>query len=423
MKKKNHFQGKQNKGFTLVEVLIAITILAIIVTPLLHAFVTSSRTNAKAKQLMKATTLAQNVMEELKANSLEEVSRQFNNNDARTYTSKNSITKVATSSWEAILNGTVLEAVNTSDKEVEGLTVNSSIRDADNPTLNPEGIFVGQDSGEYHFLLQEIIRESAKFDIALHITENAASGTQNLTQINAMNQADCGYFAQGNSDNNATTEFANANSSYPNSIGTLTKEEFYNKMERTITIDIESNAGNETVNVKYDYEIESGYTQEEDRYYSESITVFDNYLSGENLKAVYLYYFPLYEGVGRDKIEVVNNSNLDVDVYLIKMQGTNYNAYRDANYTPVVTVQETAANNGESHTMLCTNIDRTLSFSYSVLGSTLRYTDLGNEKETECFYDVKVEVFKHNATNPFQEADRITTFTGSMLDNSKKVTR
>ena len=57
---------KQNKGFTLVEVLIAMTILAIIVAPLLHAFVTASRTNAKAKQLMKATTLAQNVMEELK---------------------------------------------------------------------------------------------------------------------------------------------------------------------------------------------------------------------------------------------------------------------------------------------------------------------------------------------------------------------
>ena len=215
----------------------------------------------------------------------------------------------------------------------------------------------------------------------------------------------------------------NANASYPNSIGTLTKDEFYNKMERTITVDIASNAGNETVNVKYDYEIESGYTLEEDRYYSESITIFDNYLSGESLKAVYIYYFPLYEGVGRDKIEIVNNNNLDVDVYLIKMQGTNYSAYRDANYAPVVTVKETASNNGQSHSMLCTNIDRSLSFSYSVLGGTLRNTDLGNEKSTECFYDVTVKVYKHNNANPFTEEDRIATFTGSMLDNSRKVTR
>ena len=89
MNKKNHIRGKQNKGFTLVEVLIAITILAIIVAPLLHAFVTASRTNAKAKQLMKATTLAQNVMEETKANSLEEIARQFNG-----YQSSNSLSSL-----------------------------------------------------------------------------------------------------------------------------------------------------------------------------------------------------------------------------------------------------------------------------------------------------------------------------------------
>ena len=36
-------------------------------------------------------------------------------------------------------------------------------------------------------------------------------------------------------------------------------------------------------------------------------------------------------------------------------------------HVPVVTVKETASNNGQSHSMLCTNIDRTLSFSYSAL--------------------------------------------------------
>ena len=39
-----------NKGMTLVELLLAVTILAIIVVPLLHAFVSSARVNRKAKQ-------------------------------------------------------------------------------------------------------------------------------------------------------------------------------------------------------------------------------------------------------------------------------------------------------------------------------------------------------------------------------------
>ena len=67
MKRKTVNQKQSNKGFTLVEVLVAILILAIIVVPLLSAFVMSAKTNAKARQTLRATTLAQNVMEELKA--------------------------------------------------------------------------------------------------------------------------------------------------------------------------------------------------------------------------------------------------------------------------------------------------------------------------------------------------------------------
>ena len=419
MNKKNHIRGKQNKGFTLVEVLIAITILAIIVAPLLHAFVTASRTNAKAKQLMKATTLAQNVMEEMKANSLEDVARQFNSSATTSYTSNLSIAGLAESldkAYEAIETAEGYVAATTSENEVVGSQpANSSIR----TSTAPEGDFVGQTSGEYHFMLENVARESAKFDIAVHLTKNAANGTHNLTSVNAMNEPECGYYEQSLSDENAIVQFDTAIRAYPNSLGTLTQTEIREAMTRIITIDIASVSGNETVKITYDYEIPSGYTQEQDRYYSESVTIFDNYLSGDELKAVYLYYKPLYEGVGRDNIKVVNNSNLDVDVYLIKVKGEGYSEYNDTNYTPTINVLETAANaSGQSNTLLCTNITKTTDFRYSVLGSTLRFTDLGNEQSTDCFYDVKIDVYKHSDT-PFQEDNRITSFTGSMMDNSR----
>lgn len=78
-------QGQLNKryrknsdaGFSLVELLIAVTILAIIVIPLLHLFVTSTRINVKSRQMLRATTVAQDIMEGLKAYTLEEVSVQF----------------------------------------------------------------------------------------------------------------------------------------------------------------------------------------------------------------------------------------------------------------------------------------------------------------------------------------------------------
>lgn len=64
---------KQNKGFTLIELLVAITILAIIAVPIMHGFVTASRTNAKARRMEQATVAAQNVMEDVKASALDEL--------------------------------------------------------------------------------------------------------------------------------------------------------------------------------------------------------------------------------------------------------------------------------------------------------------------------------------------------------------
>lgn len=65
--------AKQNKGFSLIELLVAITILAIIAVPIMHGFVTGARTNAKARRVEQATEVAQNVMEDIKAKSLEEL--------------------------------------------------------------------------------------------------------------------------------------------------------------------------------------------------------------------------------------------------------------------------------------------------------------------------------------------------------------
>jgi prepilin-type N-terminal cleavage/methylation domain-containing protein len=56
-----------DRGFTFVELLIAVTILAIITVPLLRIFATVANTNARAKRKLEAAMAAQNLFEELKA--------------------------------------------------------------------------------------------------------------------------------------------------------------------------------------------------------------------------------------------------------------------------------------------------------------------------------------------------------------------
>ena len=52
-----------NKGFTLVELVAAIAILAIVVTPLMNSFISSARINRNARKVMVATDVAQNLIE------------------------------------------------------------------------------------------------------------------------------------------------------------------------------------------------------------------------------------------------------------------------------------------------------------------------------------------------------------------------
>lgn len=63
MKVKAFSKQKSNSGFSLVEVLLAVVLLAIIVTPLMQVIVSSMAMNQKSRELMAATNFAETIME------------------------------------------------------------------------------------------------------------------------------------------------------------------------------------------------------------------------------------------------------------------------------------------------------------------------------------------------------------------------
>lgn len=69
-------QNRSNQGFTLVEVLVAVAILAIAVAPILSSFVGTARINSTARRKLTATTIAESLMESVKAYSLFDVAKQ-----------------------------------------------------------------------------------------------------------------------------------------------------------------------------------------------------------------------------------------------------------------------------------------------------------------------------------------------------------
>lgn len=64
---------QDNQGFSLIELLVAVVILAVVVVPLLHGFLSSYRVNSKSKSVLRATTLAQNEMETFEKEKIEDL--------------------------------------------------------------------------------------------------------------------------------------------------------------------------------------------------------------------------------------------------------------------------------------------------------------------------------------------------------------
>lgn len=67
---------KKNSGFTLVEVLVAVAILAVVSIPIIQSFVSVAQVNGKSRRRMVATTVAESLMESCKSMSLVEFAAQ-----------------------------------------------------------------------------------------------------------------------------------------------------------------------------------------------------------------------------------------------------------------------------------------------------------------------------------------------------------
>ena len=57
--------GKQNMGFSLVEVLVTLALISVLSIPLIQTFINPARVNGKAKSMQNATDIAQSISEYL----------------------------------------------------------------------------------------------------------------------------------------------------------------------------------------------------------------------------------------------------------------------------------------------------------------------------------------------------------------------
>lgn len=166
-KKLNH------RGMTLVEVIVAMAILAVVIAPTLRIFASTSGTNFRSKQRQRATTVAESTMEALKAYSLDNLCRLFDGNEFKGANIYNADGTLAGSQ--------AAKAVDSSGSQV------SPFR-SDN-TLNT-------DYNEYILTANDVVSESSYFNVVVnvkpYISTNSASYERNMLQMDSPNKyRDC----------------------------------------------------------------------------------------------------------------------------------------------------------------------------------------------------------------------------------------
>ncbi len=307
---------KSNKGFTLLELLIAVAILAIIIAPMLRGFVTSHRINAKSRHLMRATTLAQNEMEIFEKEKLEDLLVMEETDSAGNKIPRYDVDETNTQKTDT--DGKLTDHITYQFKREGVINDGSDMEMFDvivtlDPTVSPDGSPDG-------------IYEEKNMKGMLFM--NTVSGMDSATHIQRVRNS-----VNANGDDEEVYNLYVIRQ-YPESITghRWTADDFNQELDRTITLKIEQEdqAGVMTTvaKIRYDYSISgSGYAILPPEYYNYTTKdkiFFNNAQTLDDagdpiaLKSVYLYYAPRYDTVYPDKIIIENKDKLPVNVYIIR---------------------------------------------------------------------------------------------------------
>uniref|UniRef100_UPI004056B89D type IV pilus modification PilV family protein n=1 Tax=Acetatifactor sp. TaxID=1872090 RepID=UPI004056B89D len=435
-----------NRGLSLIEVLVAVMILAIVVTPFLHSFVTAATTNSKAKIIHKATVVAQSVMEGFKSEKLEDIANQFNYPEQGFYVlSSGRIgdgTNVAANVEEVIYNsvtGDYEDVVKYEDPALDGLAdrwsgVTASTYSED---MGVNGEFKGQTGGIYYFSLENVKEDTSTYDVLVELDAAAyRAGTggsvddahrynsMDMTQIPVIDMDRDAIWIQKETYTDAAVQ------SFLASHSGVDEADLRAGIYRTIKIFIEqSRVGSEDrtmVKVDYTYRYRNGGEVWED---SKSRTIFDSTEAGKELRSVYLYYYPLY-GTSRDEIIFENDEQLPVDFYVMKQKSATATVDDEAHYIMTLGLQEIGSTEATMQTGLYTNLATntvsgveiapllhtiTLNGGFVELDNITEDDILETEKQDRMF-DIAVSVYEAGAKAAgFPEEMRLTTLDGSSV--------
>lgn len=336
---------KDNRGLSLVELIIAIVILAIVSIPFLRSFVTSANTNQKAKRIMRATSVAENVMEAMKPLTLEEIVLQLSNDGDEAHMPVCTLVPVFDGHQELLIeeNENVLGS---------GITYSAVYE-------NGAWKFLGQESDKYYFALTGIELDNTKYDARICLDASdyyAAAGEttpgyndEEMVQISGLDLSkDVVFELEVSSENKVYAEFAERSSRYVADISNAKNaDDFKAALTRKISIEIKQVDMIQEVHLTLTYTAPAGWVADDEREYSRTMQLYSGEISNP-LRNIYILYPPNYYSMAgsiKDVFEIKNLDKVNCGIFLIKQvtaSAANLTA-AESFYVPRVELYEAAS--------------------------------------------------------------------------------
>lgn len=434
-----------NAGMSLVEVLVAVAILALVTGPVLSSFVSALTYNSRAKEKQRVTTAAQSIMEGFKAYDMEELCWQFYEFGMAG----------ATHSFKVVADTGSASEIPVSDHVLDGVIAADGILDISIMTA-PDGskVFVPAPDNCYEFVLKDIAFESACFDakvtVSPHVAADGIAGVQGLADMETMNgYLDAVYKQSAGTDaamyaqilSQVLEKLNDKDAVYEYELENLDKDKITVSKETYLNLNATGGIDTATVEIKYYYTVtDYPYFDEEGNEKTFSLpqegmttdfvsvpvtTIYDNTNTvayGAGLENVYFYYYPAYGNVdgvriASDTIYLNNATGTAKNVYLIKQKNTALTDGQlftcESSYTPDVT--------GNGIINLYHNLTENLASAGSAVGTVdlngvNAIAELVSVQNEVLLYDVQVAVYGQGAADAgFVEAP-LLVLDGSMND-------
>lgn len=351
-----------NSGFSLLEVLIAMVILCLVSIPLLHSFVTTARTNARAKVMMRATDCAENLMESVKYKGVEELVEYYQSSGNTIY-----------DDWGYKRFGQLKANKTVDEASSDGAYVIELTNPLDVPVELPSGYKV--------YLM---------LDPNLYPNANGL----NVADVKSLSVEDTAVYEMPTIyDESVYKRFDewNAVAHGENSLlyDDVTTDYFKEHLTRTMEVTIEKKgqeadeAGNMVdlvtvnLNIRYDFRTKGLYQNclpaKNKEYEEETKELYNNLTTKVPLNGIYLFYQPRYKANAagnKDNIIINNPDNVPVNVMLSAQLGAAdaslKTQYFNAVTGPNVTVIENPSGGitgADAATTLFTNLSETAPYS------------------------------------------------------------